>query len=249
HDMNVLVCNSNEEPERLNKYIDVMRGESVAGLIVVPTSNDDSRALQVLRNDNISVVVLDRTLPDFEADAVRSDNVNGAYIGVQQLIENGYRQIAIVYPDLPSGYERYQGYRQALENADIFVDENLVEAHSGHKDVDAREAMQKILARSHNLDAIFSASNLVTLGVLQAIREQGMRIPQDIALMGFDDVSWATELYSPLSTVAQSTYEIGQEAMRMLLQRLKQPSLPYRTSLMQTQLIIRESCGTVKREG
>ena len=95
--------------------------------------------------------------------------------------------------------------------------------------------------------AIFVANNLMTLGALQAIREVGVHIPEEIALVGFDDMPWSSELCPPLTAVSQPTYQIGQEAVHLLLRRLADPAAQFRTVTLQTELVVRESCGASRQ--
>jgi DNA-binding LacI/PurR family transcriptional regulator len=102
------------------------------------------------------------------------------------------------------------------------------------------------MAAKHKPDAIFSATNLMTLGALRALRELRLRIPQDVALVGFDDMPWAEELVVPLTAIAQPTYDLGQQAVQLLLRRLESPGAPFETVILPTTLIIRESCGAAQ---
>jgi DNA-binding LacI/PurR family transcriptional regulator len=100
-----------------------------------------------------------------------------------------------------------------------------------------------ILAEHHELTALFIENNMMSLGALTALHDRNMRIPDDIAVVGFDDVSWSTILNPPLTVIAQATTDIGNQAAALLLERIEQPSLPARTHILPTTLIVRGSCG------
>lgn len=243
NEMNVILCNSGEDSSRFAKYLHVMRAERVAGLIVVPTSDDDAVALETLREHNIPVVILDREIENFDADMVGSDNEGGAYAGVKHLINLGYKRIAIIHPAIKTGSERFQGYANALKDAGITLDQNLIKV-GGHRVEHSDRLTRDFLTDANRPDAIFTATNLMTLGAMHAMREMNARVPDDVALVGFDDIPWAEDLYIPLTAVAQPTYRIGKEAVEMLLSRLENPDQPYLVKKLPTDLIIRGSCGS-----
>jgi len=243
NDMNVLLCSAGEDPERLSKYVDVMRAESVAGLIVVPTRDEDTQAFETLREYNIPIVILDRIIEGYEADVVRSNNQDGAYRLVAHVCQQGYQRIAIVHPDLKTGYERYEGYISALEEYGISPDASLVKGE-GHQIEDGYHHTLALLTSPAPPEALFTATNLLTIGALRAIRELKLHIPQDVALVGFDDLPWVEEFATPVTVVSQPTYELGRLSVEVLIRRLGDMSLPYATYNLDTTLVIRDSCGT-----
>lgn len=249
HRMNIVLCNSDEDSTKLQKYLQLMQAEAVAGLIIAPTSTNSDKILNKLGLEDIPIILIDRAINNnLNYDVVKVDNVDGAYRGVKHLIDLGYNRIGIIHPLVTTGYERYQGYQKALTEAGLTLDPALVKVADFDAESSYRLARELIMDTSPPPDAIFTATNLMTLGALRAIRQRGMRVPEDVALVGFDDIPWAEELYSPLTAVAQPTYELGQEAVRMLLRRLDQPTIAFHTSVLKTQLIVRESCGSLLRQ-
>lgn len=242
HNMNLVLCNTDEDITKLETYLRVMEAERVAGLIVVPTSDDDVDLLREVQLGGIPIVLLDRFFTDADFDSVTVKNVEGAYHAVLHLIEHGYRRIGILYADIQTGHERYQGYVRALQESGLPFDDTLVKV--GDYTMDTAYHLAKDYATMPQPpDALFTASNFITLGVMRVLRESRRRIPQDIALVGFDDTPWAAELYAPLTAVSQPTYKLGQQAVLTLRQRLQQPDAPYQHIALPTTLIIRESCG------
>jgi LacI family transcriptional regulator, galactose operon repressor len=242
--MNIVLCDSNEDPIRQELHLEVMRAERVAGLIFVPTTPSPTTSVQRLRSAGIAIVLIDRLLDDFPVDVVKVDNVRGVFDAVKYLIRLGYKRVGIVNGalSLSTGSERFQGYREALESAHIPYDERLVRI-GNFKIESGYQLTKELVTQPHPPDALFIANNLMTLGALRALRERNIRVPHDIALVGFDDMPWSGDLYSPLTAVSQPTYELGQEAMHLLLRRLAEPKSPFRTLTLQTQLVVRESCG------
>lgn len=242
HQISVVLCNTDEDPVKQRMYLRVMQAEQVAGLIISPTSvTEDFTEFERL---GIPIILLDRLTANFEADAVTIDNVNGAFLAVKHLIDLGYKRIGMIggSPHLTTGHERYEGYRKAMSAAGLKIDEKLIKV-GDFKTESGYRLTQEFIAASQPPQAIFVANNLMTLGALRAMREQGVRIPQDIALVGFDDMPWSSELCPPLTAVSQPTYELGQETVQLLLRRLADPDAPIRTVTLQPRLVVRESCG------
>ena len=244
HQMSIVLCNTDENAAKQRMYLRVMQAERVAGLIVSPTHVDDGEVLDSFSRSGIPVVLLDRRVDKCELDAVTVDNVHGAHIAVKHLIDLGYRRIGMIggAMHLTTGRERHRGYLNALESAGIPVDAALVKFGDFKTESGYRLACE-LGALPHPPRALFVANNLMTLGALRALREMNLRIPDDIAIVGFDDMPWSTELYSPLTAVSQPTYELGREAVQLLLHRIAEPDAPFRTVTLQTRLVVRESCG------
>src|SRR5664279_928282 len=224
--LSIVLCNSDEDETKQGLYLQLMESERVAGLIIVPAN---SRGLARLRQVGIPVILLDRTVDDLQFDTVKVDNVRGAYEAVHHLTESGYERIGIItgFRHLTTAIERYQGYRDAMTSAGLIPDAALAKfgdfkAESGYR------LTRELIALPQPPQALFVANNLMTLGALRALREAGVRVPDDMSLVGFDDMPWSGELYSPLSAVSQPTYELGQEAVHLLMRRISAPNAPYR---------------------
>lgn len=242
--MNLVLCNSDEDSIKFRTYLRVMQAESVAGLIVVPTHADQEReALESIKRNGIPIILLDREIEGFEVDAVRIDHRLGAYQAVSHLIRLGRQRIGIIYNDVSTGWQRYAGYTDALNEAGIPIDLDLVKT-SDHTRESSYDRTRDLMRLSSPPDALFTSFNMVTLGALHVLHELHIDVPQDVALVGFDDMPWADELFSPLTAVAQPTYELGQTAARLLLERLNAPDSPFQTAVLPTQLIVRQSCGS-----
>jgi LacI family transcriptional regulator len=244
--MSVVLCNTDENPAKQQMYLRVMQAERVAGLIISPTNvNEDFTELRQL---GIPVILLDRRTDKFETDAVTIDNVGGAYLAVKHLVDLGYERIGTIggSPHLTTGRERYEGYRKALNAAGLKIDEKLVKIGDFKTD-SGYQLASELINLPRPPQAIFVANNLMTLGALRVLRENNVRVPQDVALVGFDDMPWSSELCPPLTAISQPTYELGQETVNLLLRRLANPDAPIRTVTLQPRLIVRESCGAALR--
>ncbi len=239
--LSVLICNSATRPERENDFITLLLAEEVAGIIISPT-REQSDALAKAVKSGVPVVVIDRRMTRPVTDVVLADNQYGARLAVQHFVEQGHRRIAILGGPqyLTSGRERYQGYLQALGEAGLPLDESLIrfgdyQMESGYN------LTRDLIAKAELPFALFVANNLMTIGALNAIHEAGLNIPNDIAVIGFDDLPWAVSLTPALTTVQQPALQIGIHAAELLINRMAFPSRPARTVVLNTELIVRAS--------
>lgn len=239
----LILGNSDEQAEREQKHLAVMRAEGAAGLILVPSDAPHAN-YESLRTWDIPIVAADRMPRGLLVDLVCSDNRDGARAATSHLIAHGYKDIAIINgPDgVNVAEDRLAGYREALLAAGIKPRHSLI-IHSNFRQAGGRASMLRLLDQARPPRAVFVANNLMTLGALQAIHERGMAIPEEVAVVGFDDMPWAVSLRPALTVVAQPIEEIGREAAELLLQRLKTPNQLVRQIVLSTQLIIRSSCG------
>ncbi len=244
HQMTVFLCNTDEDPRKQERYVDVMAEERVAGVIIAPAHGDSLGALQKLRDSGIPVVLLDRDIGAQKIDAVLVDNVAGAYTATKHLISVNHRRIALVNGDtrIKTFADRYEGYRNALADANIKLNKNyVVEVHP--KIERSQQATIDLLQMKPRLDAIFAANNLITIGALKALRQLKLKVPEEVALVGFDDMPWSSELYPSVTSIAQPTYELGREAAQLLMRRVQHADGFHQTITLHTRLIVRESCG------
>lgn len=247
HGFSVLMSNTNAQAQKEIDYLKIMENEEIAGLVIAPSSESVHR-LSEMAEAGLPIVVVDRRLDDARVDMVLSDNVAGAQSAVAHLIRCGHRRIGHIGGPLrvTSGRERYDGYLQAMHTAGLPVEPEWVRFGNHQYDSGYSHALE-LLTIDPPLTALFIENNMMSLGALSAIHERGKRIPDDIAVVGFDDMPWAVALNPPLTTVAQPTNEIGQRAATLLLERIENPDLAARTVILPTQLIIRASCGYSRR--
>jgi len=195
------------------------------------------------------LVAINRAPPGLNLDLVSVNSIAGAREAVLHLIELGHRHIGLVGgPDhLSTALDRQAGYEQALAAAGFPVELELIRGgdfrHGG-----GYRAMRSLLELDSPPTAVFITNNLMTLGALQAVLVHGLRIPQDMSLVGFDDMEWAQSLQPSLTAVAQPSYQLGKAPARRLLERLGTPGEPPLHIVMETQLKVRASSGPRKTE-
>ncbi len=243
HGTAFIIGNFSQDARREKLYIDILRGESVDGFIVATTPYTEKYVEGLIREGR-SVVCIDRGLKNLKADLVKSDNEIGAFTATRHLLKLGHKRIAHIAGDLqiPTTHERIAGYKLALKEFEIKFDESLI--FSKRSDyASGVELAYKILDLPERPTAIFTANNLLTLGVFEVLHKRGVRIPEDIAIVGFDDVYWASSLNPALTAVKQFGYEIGQKAIDILYKRMENTACPPATHIIKTELMIRKSCG------
>lgn len=217
----VFLCNTDNDSAMEETDVRKLRERCVDGIIFVGSQARRSR-LERLLQDGIPVVVTDREVSDLDADSVLVDNAAGASAAVSHLVELGHTRIAHAagHRETPTGQDRCTGYRSALEQAGLPVDESLIVWGEFNVESGIR-AGQVLLGRSPRPTAIFAANDMIALGVIRAAREAGLAVPQDLSVVGFDDIPMAALVSPPLTTVRQPAYEMGWLAMRMLLERIE----------------------------
>jgi len=238
----LLVCNTDEVLEREAHYLDLLLRQRVDGIVAAATSQAWT-PLREAATQHTPVVFVDRRFQDLEGPFVGVDNEGGARLGVQHLIERGYREIGILagFQRLSTMRERLHGYQVSLSEAGLPLhDEWIIPSDLS---VEAgKETMRHLLTLPHRPRAVFVNNNLITLGALLAIRELGLDCPSEVAVIGFDDHPWAAVADPPLTVVRQPAREIGQIAARMLIDSLT-GAMPHETSkVLQCELVVRQSC-------
>jgi LacI family transcriptional regulator len=240
----LLLANYNEDPDQEARRLELFRAEGVCGLIFA-ASRTPSALYAELSKAGMALVAVSRDLPRLRIDQVTVANRDGAHAATSHLIRFGYKRIAIINGPLvfTTARDRQAGYEDALRDSGISLDGDLV-INCAFKQSAGYSAMRQLLELPDRPTAIFAGSNLLTLGALQAIHERHLAIPKDIAIVGFDEMPWATSLRPPLTTIAQPAFEVGRTAAELLLARVREPALPRRQVVLETQLIIRSSCGS-----
>jgi LacI family transcriptional regulator len=208
-------------------------------MVVVPTPGAEAESF----HGGPPLVQLDRVVRGVMADAVMVDNRRGAQSAVEHLLGLGHQRIGLVSdtPKIHSSAERIAAYRRVLRRAGRY-DASLVSI-GGSSQAEGRRAALKLLDRRDRPSAIFTANNFMTHGALLAARELGLRIPHDVALVGFDDLDWTTLVEPPLTVVSQPVAKLGQVAGELLLARMAGEAGEPKRIRLATELIVRGSCG------
>ncbi len=251
HEYSLILCNSNENAQREQQYLDVLYSERVAGAIIVPTRERlGDTILNKFRERHIPIVAVDRRVKDKDVDAVLVDNVRGAREAIAHLISNGYSRIgAITGPlNVTTGRDRLEGYRQALREAGIPHDPSL--ERSGTFDAaTGRKLTAELLKLQPAIDALFIGNNLLTLGALDALHTHNLQVPKDIGLVGYDETYWSSLGSLSLTTVMQPAYELGCAAALRLFQHLQNPAIQSRQEVILAPLLMVRGSSLPKEVG
>jgi LacI family transcriptional regulator len=220
HGYGLSLCITRNQLERESLYVGWLDTQHLDGLILVSNRPDDG-SLRTLIGKRTNIVVIDEDVPGADVPKVLVDNVQGGYLATQHLLAAGHRRIAHVSG--PRGLftvqERCEGYRRALTQAGIGFDETLVRFGSYERSFGAT-ALAELLSLRAPPTAIFAASDYLAVGLLEALRDRDMTVPNDMSLIGFDDMEFASLLMPPISTMRQSARDLGRTGVDMLLARL-----------------------------
>jgi LacI family transcriptional regulator len=217
---NVIFCNTDESASKQDSYLEAMIQKQVDGILLVPARSKES-PIGFLRQHNEQVVLLDRRLPDMEADVVRCDSYGGAYHLAQLLLMLGHNRIAILSG--PSGVssadDRVAGYRSALHEAGLKIEEQFI-VYGDFTLESGYQMTCSLLALSSRPTALFAGNNFIAIGALKALHDAGLAVPEKMSVVGFDDLPAAIVVDPFLTVAVQPAYEMGQRATRRLLARL-----------------------------
>ncbi|MCI3224919.1 LacI family DNA-binding transcriptional regulator [Streptomyces sp. NP-1717] len=234
----LILVRDRRELDRLTRFAAARR---VDGVLLVSIHDDDPLP-GLLEEMRMPTVLAGRRSPDESLSHVHSDNVGGAAAAVRHLIDSGRTTIATITGplDMDVGNSRLRGWREALAARGTAPDERLV-AVSDFTEEGGRTAMRDLLGRAPGIDAVFAASDVMAAGALTELRERGRRVPEDVAVIGFDDSVIARHTTPALTSVRQPIEAIGRSITRLLLEEIAKPSTAHRQLLLPTTLVVRDS--------
>jgi LacI family transcriptional regulator len=240
----VFLADTKDDPEIELEVVRALHQRRVDGIILAPSADPERKAIRYIQEHNIPCVLVDRLI-DEDLDQVGVTNGPSMKQLVKHLIALGHKRIALIagQPNFTTTLERIEGYYAALNEHGIGIDPALV--HPGNATVAAAaEAATKLFRSSKPPTAIAAGNNLAMIGVMQAVRSAGLRVPSDIALAGFDDFEWADCFEPRLTVMAQPCAEIGRNAAVLLSQRIKDEHRPRVSVRLDPKLVVRASCGS-----
>jgi LacI family transcriptional regulator len=242
----LLLCSSNEDPQRERAEIDMLRQRQVDGIVLASTNAaGNTDLLQRLGPAGIGLVMIDRDdHPQVRCDRVVTDDEMVGRLATTHLIDSGRRTIAhIAGPSIVHAKRRLAGYRAALKSHGLPARPDTV-VRAGFMEADGYHAMKQLLAVKPRPDGVFATNDPTAIGAMKAIWEAGLKIPDDIAIVGAGDVRLGDLLRVPLSTVSWSRDQLGQTAAALLLERLgPRPPQTFRRVVIQPELVVRRSSG------
>lgn len=244
HKKNILLFNTEYDVDRIKEGICTLQSKGVDAIILTATSvlpKYVSFFADLIKDSGIPIITVDHYFPELKCSTVQLNNRKGAYIAVKHLVELGHTNIVCITGPEHSivSRERLAGYRNAYSDYNLELPEKYTFCgdflmDGGHK------AALKILDET-NATAIFAFNDVMALGAIQALKERSLQIPQDISIIGFDNIDFSDMVSVPLTTVNQPAYEIGQEAARQVLFELDNPGVEKKNISFEPHLIIRKS--------
>jgi LacI family transcriptional regulator len=238
---NIILCNTDGEVNEEATFLRLFEEKCVDGIIFT-CSGKIKKSLSILNELSIPKVILDRRLDDLSIPTVTVDNTKGAYIATSHLIRNGKQKILFISgPDqLQSSLDRLNGYKQALAENQLRVEPELI-TYGDFSFESGQKALKEIIANQISFDAVFGANDMMTFGAITVLSEFGMDIPNQIEVVGYDDILLASLFKPALTTVRQPAYEMGAEAVKMVLRAINSKKEFVTCKVFEPQLVVRES--------
>ena len=240
--MMVFLSDTQDNPDRELAVVTALHQRRVDGVILAPSADPERRALAYLGNARVPCVLVDRT-PDPAFDQVGVNNREAMQALVEHVAGLGHRRIGYVggHPGFQTTLERIDGYRKSVQRLGLTFDERYLVTGSDSSN-SATNATHALLSLEQPPSAIVAGNNMATVGAMRAIRARGLRVPQDISIVGFDDFEWADCFEPRLTLVAQPCEEIGRRAAILLMERIAAPDGLRRSLRLDARLIVRDSC-------
>jgi LacI family transcriptional regulator len=241
-DVDLLIMTSGEDPDLERRALESLISRRVDGIVLIPSGRWQQRSRPALLRHETPFVLVDRLVDSARYDQVGCENEHASEMIVSHLIKLGHRRIALIrgLAGLPTTNEREAGYRNALDRSGIQVDERLIV--DGQSTVrGGRLAMERLLTAHPT--AVFCANNNMTMGALATLRRLHIQIPDDLALVAFDDLEWSDIIEPGITSLAQPFHAMGNQALQLLLDRLESPDSPAQTVRLPPSFEHRQSCG------
>jgi len=237
----IILCNTDEEYEKEKEAIETLVQKRVDGLLIAPAQKRFDDLLELKRKD-IPFVLIGRHFDPIQMDYVVSDDVRGAFIATDYLIKKGHKRILFINGPsyISSAKERMMGYKKAFSENELKFDEKLIK-EGALKMEDGYRITKEMLASKLDFTAIFAYSDLVAFGIIKALKEKKYKIPNDVAVVGYDNINLGFSAELPLTTVHIPKYELGTEGMKLLVTKINTQMDEPQKVVLKTKLIIRDS--------
>lgn len=247
----VILCNSDDDNSKEESYIDILLAKQVDGIIFISAGGSESNLIKPLASD-IPVVITDRDIEGINSDVVLIENRKGGYEATNYLISLNHKKIACISgpsPITPSA-QRVDGYQQALADAGIRFEKDLLRV-GDFRFESGEQAMRELLAIPEPPTAVFVCNDMMALGAMRAIKDFGKSVPEDVSVVGFDNVPLSSVIYPSLTTVAQPIKEMADLIVELLVEKIqvkekqkrhKEMEPSYQRIVLDTQLLVRDSC-------
>lgn len=244
---NIIICNADHDFDKENRSLQILKSKQVDGIIFL-TSHLLKEHDLFFKQNLIPTVIIGTNSEKFNIPFVDIDNFSAAYEVVKYLISLGHRRIGLIRGTITYqnvSFFRFEGYKKALEDYGVYFDENLIKV--GHyKFESGYRAMEELLKQDCKPTAVFAMNDEMAIGAMNCTIDQGLRVPEDISVIGFDDIPMASMVRPMVTTVHQPIYEMGVEAAKMLIEHLKNPNKSINNVILPHHIIERQSTKKAK---
>jgi LacI family transcriptional regulator len=246
---NAWIANTDNDPAREEAAVESMRGRHVEGFVFA-TARLEHPLLEELAAINTPVVLVNRRLAKPVVPSVTADDASGISMALHHLVDAGHRKIVhLAGPqDLSTGVNRLRAFRQALQDHDLGEAEARVEVCRSWTEAAGAETLNRLLDDGADFTAILAGNDMLALGCYDALAEHGLRCPEDVSVVGFNDVAFMDKLTPALTTVHSPQYELGAEAARMLLDELREPRTHPRSVVLPVTFKVRHSTAPPRKD-
>ena len=236
----LILANSDENKEYEKEEINVFTSQIIDGLIIAPVA-DDHTFMQDLVDENYPVVFIDRKPTGYVRDCVLADNFNGSFDATTAFIKQGHKKIGIItgLQGLTTTSERLQGYKEALSKHNLPVEERLIKY--GNSKYESGYSSVEELLKNTDMTALYVGNNSMTIGAVNCLIDNNVKIPEDISVIGFDDYAWAKITNPPLTVVKQPIYKMSVKAVELLLKRINEGGDDFSDYIFPTEIVYRKS--------
>ena len=242
-----IVMDTEESPEREEQAVISALNKNVDGVLLCPTQKSTA-AIDLLKKNGMPFVLVGRYFADADTDYVICDDVHGGYLAGKHLAELGHRRVLVITadPEISCSRERLQGFKQAMEEAGIELDPQLIvqSRASGH---DSARIIDEVLAQKLDFTAIFTFSDYIAWETIYALNSRGIKVPEDVSVMGFDDVQSHMCFPPPLTTIHYPKRTISMKSVELLLSRIRRDEEEHAHIVLGTHLVARETTAAAKK--
>lgn len=239
HGYHLILSNSNEDFEEEKEQIKVFNTQNIDGLIIAPTS--DSHDYQHEIGSGYPIIFIDRLPDNYNGDGIIVDGFKGAYDATQHLIDKGHKNVGFISGelDISTSRERFEGYKKALLDNGLQMKDHSVRV--GKSSFESGFQFAKEIVEMGDVSALFIANNVMTMGAISYLQKNNIFIPDQLAVIGFDDYDWTKVTNPPLTVIQQPAFELGEKAAEMLIKKIADPSIELGIKRLATKLIERNS--------
>ncbi|MBV6818495.1 ribose operon transcriptional repressor RbsR [Rahnella sp. PD12R] len=242
----LILCNTDGDAERMNRSLETLLQKRVDGLLIMCTENHRPSKDAISRYPSLPIVMMDWSPFEGSIDVIQDNALLGGEMATDYLIRHGYSRIACITGplDKTTAQERLNGYRQAMKKAGLEILPGY-EVSSDFEFGGGLVAMEQLLMLTEPPHAVFASNDAMAVGVYQALYQRGLRVPDDVAVVGYDDIQLAQYLMPPLTTIHQPKDSLGELAVDALLHRLQEPESEPQVLVLTPELVVRQSVGSL----